>query len=147
MFTAAEVDRMGGHTAVKAFRRGLMSGSGSASASQLRQDAALKADAASIWSPAPDAMSGPARSARPMVMDSGGYLMPGWNPPIYNGTGRLESVTPAAAMDTMIVELRTLRRDVVRAVEQVGPDVGGALNGSMESARQLGRAQGRTYAR
>jgi hypothetical protein len=29
------------------------------------------------------------------AMDSGGYLMPGWNPPIYNGTGRPEAVIPA----------------------------------------------------
>lgn len=27
-----------------------------------------------------------------LVMDSGGYLMPGWNPPMYNGTGRPEPV-------------------------------------------------------
>lgn len=29
------------------------------------------------------------------AMDNGGYLMPGWNPPIYNGTGRPEPVIPA----------------------------------------------------
>jgi hypothetical protein len=27
-----------------------------------------------------------------LVMDSGGFLMPGWNPPMYNGTGRPEPV-------------------------------------------------------
>jgi hypothetical protein len=29
-----------------------------------------------------------------LVMDDGGALMPGWNPPIYNGTGRPEHVIP-----------------------------------------------------
>lgn len=29
--------------------------------------------------------------------DSGGYLAPGWNPPIFNGTGRPELLTPAGA--------------------------------------------------
>ena len=28
-------------------------------------------------------------------MDSGGWLKPGWNPPVYNGTGRPEQVLPA----------------------------------------------------
>ncbi len=27
-----------------------------------------------------------------LVMDRGGYLKPGWNPPMYNGTGRPEPV-------------------------------------------------------
>jgi hypothetical protein len=29
-----------------------------------------------------------------MVMDSGGWLKPGWNPPSYNGTGRPELLRP-----------------------------------------------------
>jgi hypothetical protein len=29
-----------------------------------------------------------------LVMDKGGWLQPGWNPPIYNGLGRPERVTP-----------------------------------------------------
>jgi hypothetical protein len=32
-----------------------------------------------------------------VVMDRGGWLQPGWNPPIYNGTGRPERVTPGGA--------------------------------------------------
>jgi hypothetical protein len=30
-----------------------------------------------------------------MIMDSGGWLKPGWNPPSYNGTGRPELLRPA----------------------------------------------------
>ncbi|AGL19496.1 hypothetical protein [Actinoplanes sp. N902-109] len=69
------------------------------------------------------------------AMDDGGYLMPGWNPPIYNGTGRAEPVTPAAEMDELIDEVRQLRRDI----REVGPDLADALGGSMRSTRLVGR--------
>jgi len=48
-------------------------------------------------------------------MDSGGWLAPGWNPPMYNGTGRPEHLVPtgqdenlAPLLRQVIIELRKL---------------------------------------
>jgi hypothetical protein len=69
------------------------------------------------------------------AMDNGGYLMPGWNPPIYNGTGRPEPVTPAPIMDQVVDRLERL----IDAVDRVAPGVGRELNGQVTGLRQLGR--------
>jgi hypothetical protein len=48
-----------------------------------------------------------------LVMDHGGFLTPGWNPPIYNGTGRPEPVGQAQQHVTIIqVDRRVLARIV-----------------------------------
>jgi hypothetical protein len=39
-----------------------------------------------------------------MVMDSGGWLKPGWNPPSYNGTGRPEQLVPARGGGKLQIE-------------------------------------------
>jgi hypothetical protein len=72
------------------------------------------------------------------AMDRGGTLQPGWNPPIYNGTGRPEPVTPAPTMDAVIAELKAIRA----ALGYVGSDVGAALHGSSRQQLQLARARG-----
>ncbi len=69
------------------------------------------------------------------VMDSGGWLQPGWSPPIYNGTGRPETVTPAPTMDQVIDRLER----VVAAIGEVAPGVAAALSGGTRRAVQLGR--------
>ncbi|MBM0275091.1 coiled-coil domain-containing protein [Micromonospora tarensis] len=78
-----------------------------------------------------------------VAMDNGGYLMPGWNPPIYNGTGRPEPVTPAPIMDVVIEELRALRQDTQRLAGEFAE----ALTGGVMSADNLGRSRGRVVAR
>lgn len=70
------------------------------------------------------------------AMDAGGYLMPGWNPPIYNGTGRPEPVTPGADMDRMADRLDRL----IEGQRRIGEDVALALTGAVRSTRQVGRA-------
>jgi hypothetical protein len=74
------------------------------------------------------------------VMDTGGYLMPGWNPPIYNGTGRPEPVTPASNFD----ELAGLLRDIRQALGEVAPDFADVLAGHARRTVQAGRARGTT---
>lgn len=64
------------------------------------------------------------------VMDSGGFMSPGWNPPTYNGTGRPEAVLP----DGMKVGLTE------ESVERLGRAIARALSGGVSSARQIGRA-------
>jgi len=54
--------------------------------------------------------------------DSGGWLMPGWNPPMYNGTGRPEHLIPAA------------RRAGQAASAQVVIRVGGTGSGTLNRA-------------
>lgn len=46
-----------------------------------------------------------------IAMDEGGYLQPGWNPPIWNGTGTVEPVLNPTQWDTMrrYVELEAQR--------------------------------------
>jgi hypothetical protein len=39
------------------------------------------------------------------VMDKGGWLAPGWNPPMYNGTGSAEPVGAAAGGGAMTIQL------------------------------------------
>lgn len=52
---------------------------------------------------------------RDRIFDRGGWLAPGWNPPVYNGTGRPEHLTPTeAALPPIIVEFRDERlRDLI----------------------------------
>lgn len=101
----------------------------------------------------PPAHTVPARvaAARPLVMDSGGRLMPGWNPPVWNGTGRPEAVTTAASMDKLAALLTELVdwQDVINegivklidAVRRVGPDVADAHSGVTRGALYLARGR------
>ncbi|WP_157410850.1 hypothetical protein [Actinoplanes rectilineatus] len=57
------------------------------------------------------------------VMDTGGWLQPGWSPPIYNGTGRNETVTPAPTMEQVIDRLEKL----ISAIGDVAPGVAAAM--------------------
>lgn len=59
------------------------------------------------------ALAGQART-----MDTGGEIRPGWNPPIYNGTGRAEPVTTARSMDQVVAELQALRGAVALLARQ-----------------------------
>ncbi|PGH46020.1 hypothetical protein COO58_17585 [Micromonospora sp. WMMA1996] len=128
VFTAAEVDRMGGQAAVSAFRQQIMSWP-------------------TGWRPGTTsaASAAVAPASRPLVMDSGGAIMPGWNPPIYNGTGRAEPVMPAQVLDELIDELRGLRDAVegglIAAVRQVAPRVGDELRGTARGALALARGR------
>lgn len=63
------------------------------------------------------------------VMDSGGYMMPGWNPPTYNGTGKPELVLPSGA--TVALDRAT--------IAELASAIAAALTGGMLSARRLGR--------
>jgi hypothetical protein len=63
------------------------------------------------------------------VMDSGGYMMPGWNPPTFNGTGKPELVLPSGA--TVGLDGGT--------IAALASAIAGALTGGMSSARRLGR--------
>jgi hypothetical protein len=79
------------------------------------------------------------------AMDNGGTLEPGWNPPIYNGTGRPEPVTPAKHFDTLVAEIRTqndLLERVLGAMGDLGGDVAAALATNsrlgVQRSRQLG---------
>lgn len=69
------------------------------------------------------------------IMDTGGWLAPGWNPPIYNGTGRPETVTPAPTMDQVIARLERL----IAAVEKVAPGVVAGISGGTRRAVQTAR--------
>jgi hypothetical protein len=71
------------------------------------------------------------------VMDGGGWLRPGWNPPIYNGTGRPERVLPpgAAAGITVNIDLRGAR--FMGTAADVARDLAPHLR------RELQRVQGR----
>jgi hypothetical protein len=42
-----------------------------------------------------------------MVMDRGGWLKPGWNPPSFNGTGRPEQLVPARGGATAIIQVES----------------------------------------
>jgi hypothetical protein len=70
-------------------------------------------------------------------MDGGGWLRPGWNPPIYNGTGRPERVLPpgAAAGITVNIDLRGAR--FMGTAADVARDLAPHLR------RELQRVQGR----
>jgi len=124
VFTAPEVDRLGGQQAVLELRRQIMSWP-------------------TGWRPGTTTMAPTAvATARPRVMDSGGQLMPGWNPPIYNGTGRPEAVTTARSMDDIATLLRVLIRrqeDTIAAVAEIAPGVGQAINGVGQTLRVRGR--------
>jgi hypothetical protein len=63
-----------------------------------------------------------------MVADEGGWLMPGWNPPVYNGTGKPELMAP----DGHTVELgqRTINAIVA------------GISGTAAVVRQVARAYG-----
>jgi hypothetical protein len=50
------------------------------------------------------------------AMDNGGYLMPGWNPPIYNGTGMAEPVIPGPR----VAEQTALLEQILAALGQSG---------------------------
>lgn len=52
-----------------------------------------------------------------LVFDSGGTLMPGWNPPMYNGTGRPETLAPTSGPQHGVRRPATLD-DVVAALER-----------------------------
>lgn len=65
-----------------------------------------------------------------MVADGGGFLRPGWNPPVYNGTGRMEAMVP----DGMAVGLTP------NTVAAIGVAVARALAGGISQTRQTGRA-------
>ncbi len=83
-----------------------------------------------------------------VVMDSGGWLKPGWNPPVYNGTGRAEQVTPAGAstaleakldkvvarLDAHIALTRKLIDTTAAVPSGVGRHLGGALSGAASTA-------------
>ncbi|MFG2058636.1 hypothetical protein ACGFI9_31885 [Micromonospora sp. NPDC048930] len=128
VFAADEVDRLGGQRAVLALRRQIMSWP-------------------TGWRPGTTTMAPAAvATSRPRVMDSGGHLMPGWNPPIWNGTGRPEPVTTARSMDALTAEMQATRRDVVDALEAVvdavggvAPAVGRAINGVGQTLAIRGR--------
>jgi len=68
--------------------------------------------AAVVRANGPRIMTGVARDMGFRKMDRGGQIEPGWNPPIYNGTGRPEPVTTARSMDQAIAELRALRKEL-----------------------------------
>jgi hypothetical protein len=58
-------------------------------------------------------------------MDTGGMLMPGWNPPIYNGTGAPEPVLTPAQFDALAGGGRdiTLNLGPIYLSEQVDIDM------------------------
>jgi hypothetical protein len=82
-----------------------------------------------------------------LVMDRGGYLAPGWNPPIWNGTGRPEPVGPAIKDSTaagsadIVAELRALRSQLSNLTNvtaagpaRTGAHVAEAVNGAAAGA-------------
>lgn len=85
-----------------------------------------------------------------LVMDRGGYLAPGWNPPVYNGTGRPEAVIPggggggsrmtadgqalAARLDALAVRLDRLNQTAAAIPQSTGRHVGAAVNGGSSAA-------------
>lgn len=56
--------------------------------------------------------------------DTGGYLSPGLNPPIYNGTGRPEPITTAASMDAVVAVLQRVEALLARLPVATGREVG-----------------------
>lgn len=64
------------------------------------------------------------------LMDSGGWMMPGWNPPTFNGTGRPEAVIP----DGMAVALDDA------TIEKIGRAFARAMSAGLASARQVSRS-------
>jgi phage-related protein len=71
-----------------------------------------------------------------IAMDEGGYLAPGWNPPIYNGTGSYEPIVPNSELATVVM----LLRELVEAVERVAPGVGKAIGASNTRALLVARS-------
>jgi hypothetical protein len=57
------------------------------------------------------------------AMDRGGYLMPGWNPPLYNGTGRPEPVIPAQTLDQLQQPITVNLYNAVVASERACEDM------------------------
>ncbi|MEW2382313.1 hypothetical protein AB0873_09505 [Micromonospora sp. NPDC047707] len=116
MLTAAEVDRMGGHQAVFAFRRQLMT----------------VGSAAAVPGAVPRyADGGPIGSASVQRT-----AMPGWTPPVFYGAGRQAASMEAlsANLGAMLVEMRALRRDVQQGAVATGRAVGRELTGATEHA-------------
>jgi hypothetical protein len=73
-----------------------------------------------------------------IAMDQGGYLEPGWNGPLFNGTGRRESITPAVTMDAVVARLDRL----IDACERVGPVAfADALRGNARYTLALARGR------
>lgn len=71
------------------------------------------------------------------AMDRGGYLVPGWNAPIYNGTGRMETVTPPSTMDEVVAALMA----ILRALQHLAPELAQELRGTTRGAMQLARGR------
>lgn len=69
------------------------------------------------------------------AMDRGGFLVPGWNAPIYNGTGRLEPVTPPSTMDEVVAALLA----ILEVVSRLAPEIGREINGVGQTLRVRGR--------
>ena len=125
MLTAAEVDRMGGHGAVYAFRRQLM---------------AVGRAAAPTQAGIPGYAGGGAIGASVERA-----VMPGWMPPRWDGLQQ-----PVVSMEPVVAELRQLRRDtaaLTKAVERVAPGVGRALTGATEDALTEARLRGPAWRR
>jgi hypothetical protein len=64
------------------------------------------------------------------VMDTGGWMMPGWNPPTYNGTGKPEAVIP----DGMEIDLSD------ETIEKIARAFMRAMSAGLGSARQVSRS-------
>lgn len=64
------------------------------------------------------------------VMDTGGWMMPGWNPPTFNGTGSAEAVVP----EGMAVALTG------NTIRQIGEAFARAMSTGLASARHTSRA-------
>ncbi|MEV7264713.1 hypothetical protein AB0N38_14285 [Micromonospora aurantiaca] len=108
MLTAAEVDRMGGHGAVYAFRRQLM---------------AVGRVAAPTQAGIPGYAGGGAIGASVERA-----VMSGWSPPVFE-----QRPAPVAAV-TSNAGVEALLRRLITAVERIAPGVGRALTGAVEDA-------------
>ena len=79
------------------------------------------------------------------AMDNGGYLAPGWNPPIYNGTGRREPVTPAADIEALGRKLDAILTVLRGAPAETGSviarQMGSAISGSIRDTSRLAKGR------
>ncbi|MEU4588749.1 hypothetical protein [Micromonospora aurantiaca (nom. illeg.)] len=107
MLTAAEVDRMGGHGAVFAFRRQLMAFGRAAAAGGVPRYAE----------------GGPVGASRVERA-----VVSGWSPPVFE-----QRPAPVAAV-TSTAGVEALLRRLIAAVERIAPGVGRALTGAVEDA-------------
>lgn len=76
------------------------------------------------------ANGGPLQDMVARVMDTGGWMMPGWNPPTYNGTGKPELVTP----DGHSIELGDA------TIEKLARAFARAMSSGLASSRQTARS-------